>query len=314
MTDESTPSPSFGQRLGRAFGIFFRALVRLLAIVAFILLVGIAAFYAIPALYRRYIQPIQNSVNQLNQTQAKQTQINEQILGRLDDIEKRINALETRNDTQAQAMDELRAELDGIPGTQQAYVEQLDSTQTAALAMLDQLSADLDTLDKKVARLTIALEQTNSQVQALDGQLRAEDAPISVLRREVQIVKAMELLTRSRLLIIDNNLGLAADELHSARDLVASMKVADSQEKAQMDIVKRLDLALGNLPDSPVLAAEDVEIAWQLILKGLPGEPLIPTSSYVAPTPTVTPTASATQETPQPSTTPGETPTPTPTP
>ena len=314
MTDDSTPSPPFGQRLGRAFGIFFRALIRLLAIVAFILLIGIAAFYAIPALYRQYILPIQTSVNQLSQSQAEQTQINEQILGRLDDIDKRINTLEIRNDTQAQAVDELRAELDGIPRTQQAYVEQLDSTQTAALGMLDQLSADLNALDKKVIRLSNALEQTNSQLQTLDSQLQAEDAPISVLRREVQIVKAMELLTRSRLFILDNNLGLAMDDLRSARDLVASMKVGASQENAQKDIVKRLDLALGNLPNSPVLAADDVEIAWQLLLQGLPGEPLIPTSSYVAPTATVTPTPSAAQETPQPTTTPGETPTPTPTP
>jgi len=149
-------------------------------------------------------------------------------------------------------------------------------------------------------------------VQALESQLQAEDAPISILRRELQIVKAMELLTRSRLFILENNLGLAKDDLSAARDLLASMKVSASQVRAQKDILARLDLAIGNLPASPVLAAEDVEIAWQLLLKGLPGEPLIPTSSYVAPTATNTPTSSATLETPQPSTTPEEIPTPTP--
>jgi chaperonin cofactor prefoldin len=314
MTDDSASSPSFGQRLGRAFGIFLRALVRLLAIVAFILLIGIAAFYAVPALYRKYIQPIQTSVNQLSQSQAEQVRINDQILGRLDDIQKRINALEIRSDTQEQTIDELRSELDGIPGTQQAYIEQLNSTQTAAMEMMDQLNADLNTLDNKVTRLSNTLGQMNTQVQAIDNRLQAEDAPISVLRREVQIVKAMELLTRSRLYILENNLGLAKDDLRAARDLLASMKVAASQAKAQEEIVKRLDLALGNLPASPVLAAEDVEIAWQLLFKGLPGEPLIPTSSYIVPTPTVTPTSSAAQETPQPSSTPKETPTLTPTP
>jgi TolA-binding protein len=314
MTDESTSSPSFGHRLGSAFGTFFRALVRLLAIIAFIVLIGVAVFFAIPALYRQYIQPIWTSVDQLNQFQAEQMQTNAQILGRLDDIQARINALEIRSDSEAQSIDELRAALEGIPSTQQASFALLESTQTADLAMLNQISTDLNTLDKKVTRLSNAFEQTNAQVQDLDRQLQAEDAPIAVLRRELQIVKAMELLSRSRLFILQNNLGLAEDDLGAARDLLASMKVAASQVQAQKDIIARLDLAMGNLPGSPVLAAEDLEIAWQLLLKGLPGEPLIPTSSYVAPTMSATPTATATQGTPQPGSTPEETPTPTQTP
>jgi hypothetical protein len=32
----------------------------------------------------------------------------------------------------------------------------------------------------------------------------------------------------------------------------------------------RLDLALGNLPAFPVIAADDVDIAWQLMMIGLP--------------------------------------------
>jgi len=312
MTDDNTSSPSFGRRLVRAAGIFFRAFVRLLAIVLFVALIGVAIFYAIPALYRQYIQPIQISVDQLSQSQAEQAQINEQILGRLDDIQMRINSLETRSDTGAQTIDELRAGIEAISPTQQAYFGQLESTQTATLAMLDQISAELKTLDDKVTRLSTTLDQTNTKVQTLDSQLQAEDAPISVLRRELQIVKAMELLTRSRLFIVENNLGLAKDDLQAARDLMATMKVSASQTQSQENIVARLDLAIGDLPDSPVLAAEDVEIAWQLLLKGLPGEPLIPTSSYEAPTATVTPTPSATQETPQTTSTAEGTPTPTP--
>jgi len=151
MTNDNVSSPSFGRRLGRAFGIFLRALVRLLAIVAFVVLIGVAVFYAIPALYRQYIQPIQTSVDQLNQSQTQQAQTNEQILGRLDDIQERINALEIRSDTDEQTIDDLRAELEGIPRTQEAYFSRMESTQIASMAMLDKINADLDTLDRSPA-------------------------------------------------------------------------------------------------------------------------------------------------------------------
>jgi hypothetical protein len=38
-------------------------------------------------------------------------------------------------------------------------------------------------------------------------------------------------------------------------------------------MINQLDLALDKLPDTPILAAQDLEIAWQLLKTGLPSEP-----------------------------------------
>ena len=58
-----------------------------------------------------------------------------------------------------------------------------------------------------------------------------------------------------------------------------------------------LDLALENLPGSPILAAENLELAWQLLKNGLPGSLSTEESVTVTPvpgndqvTPTITPT------------------------
>jgi hypothetical protein len=61
-------------------------------------------------------------------------------------------------------------------------------------------------------------------------------------------------------------------------------------------VIARLDLALGNLPAFPVVAVDDVDIAWQLLVNDLPEQPQeTATLEPVAETPTpavdVTPTA-----------------------
>ncbi|MBN1147726.1 MAG: hypothetical protein JXA78_10760 [Anaerolineales bacterium] len=283
MTDGSTSSPSFGQRMGAAFKTFLRALVRLLALVIFLLLIGLGVFYLIPIINQRYVKPVLTDIAQLQAAQTEQAQTNEQILARLEDIQQRISALEIRSDSSTQAIDELGASIESIPSTQQAYLASLESTQTATLARLNEINSALDDLDQKVARLSQAMAQANANIGALENQLEADDAPVAVLRRELVIVQAMELLTRSRLFIVENNLGLAEEDILAARNLMADMPVPDRQLEVRDDIIQRLDLAMENLPSSPVLAAEDLEIAWKLLKIGLPGEPPIPTSIETTP-------------------------------
>jgi len=68
-------------------------------------------------------------------------------------------------------------------------------------------------------------------------------------------------------------------------------------------VLARLDLALGNLPEYPVIAVDDVDIAWNLLIVGLPESAA--EAAALAATPTLTPTPDATA-------TPEQTPTPTP--
>jgi hypothetical protein len=64
--------------------------------------------------------------------------------------------------------------------------------------------------------------------------------------------------------------------------------VADYQQATLDEIIQRLDLALEYLPQTPILAAEDLEVAWQLLKIGLPESP----SEDIDLQPTATPEAS----------------------
>lgn len=316
-----TPPPSFGERMRIALEAFLRALLRLIAIVIVGALIGLGLFWGIPKLYNNYVQPLQRSVQQIEDQQAQQEQTNQQLLQQLVVLQQRIDALEARNDTAKQNIGEAESLMNQGLSTQQANLNNLESTQASASTSLKEIDAALNELDKKIADLSSTLDQTNSDVKAVDSrttdieqQLQAEDTPLAAMRNELQLVKAMELLTRSRMLIVQDNLGLAANDLSAARDLLAAMQVPVYQAEALKTIVDRLELALGNLPKSPVLAAEDLEIAWQLLRRGLPAEPTL-----APPTETATPenlltTENATPITPTPIPTATQAPTMTPTP
>jgi hypothetical protein len=285
----SPPSPSFGERLGMAFMAFLKALIRLLAILIMAVILGILLFYAVPLLYRTYIQPIQTSITHLQDAQALQDQTNQQMLQRLSDVQGRIDGLEVQADTDKQTINELQTSLDGAASTQQAGLDQIKSTQAAVDARITKLTSELASLDQKRANLENALNQNTDHLQALATQIRSEDAPVETLRRELQLVKAMELLTRSRLFLIGNNIGLAQQDIQSAQALLQSLQqsVLPFQTDALSAIISRLNLALENLPDAPILAADDLEIAWQLLEKGLPGEPTLASFPTGTPTPTI---------------------------
>jgi hypothetical protein len=124
----------------------------------------------------------------------------------------------------------------------------------------------------------------------LDGKLLIEGTPLENIRNELKMVKAMELLTRSRLLLVANNLGLAQQDLQSASELLNGLQVSlpADQRGDLAEIIARLDKASSNLPERPLLASDDLEIAWQLLLLGLPDQSQSSTPDVTA-TPTPVP-------------------------
>jgi len=289
-----TPAPSFGRRMLAGLAAFLKALVRLVVILAVLALLGFGIFYLLPTLYQRYVQPYQIRIQELEYSGTQQAQTNQQLQQEIDELQGRLDALERRSDTVQQVLDEARPSLESALGTQEARLAALEGGQKASLAEYRKIQSALAALEERTAALASRLEGTQSELTTLARRLQAEGAPVAVLRREVQILKAMELLTRSRLFLVENNLGLAEADIRAARELLGAMQVPEGQRQALADVLVRLDLAQFNLPESPVLAAEDLEVAWQLLQRGFPGIPPPPTSTaQAAPEATYTPSAPA---------------------
>jgi hypothetical protein len=111
-----------------------------------------------------------------------------------------------------------------------------------------------------------ALEKMQSELQAQNTANAAE------LDRQINLLKGMELLSRARLFMYQSNFGLARQDVQIARDLFAKVQPGAAQPSAEEleAVVQRLDMVLSNLPDFPVAANDDLDIAWQILLSGLP--------------------------------------------
>ena len=156
-----------------------------------------------------------------------------------------------------QAEIELLKERDTQFETQLAAIETSIEAHTASLASLEEMQSRLD--------------QTADQER--EG-LNAE------LTRQIEMTRVIELLSRARLYLSQSNFGQARQDVQSARDLLAGLRdKSPDNELAGLDrVLSRLDLALGNLPDFPVIAVDDLNIAWNLLVLGLseaaaPGSP-----------------------------------------
>jgi hypothetical protein len=227
-------------------------------------------------------------------------------------------------------LDALQAELEAVRVDQEAVQAELEAAQAALGAGDESVAADLqevrtaqERIGAVLARLQAeresigqelesqqaelddwveSVEVSRQEIAALAAGLEGEFSPVA-LRRDLILVKAMNLLARARLLLVQSNYGLAQTDLQAARELLVALsgEVPDGQAAAVAAIVARLDAALANLPEAPVAAADELDGAWQLLAAGLPVEaailpaleitPAITTTVSLTPTVTLTPTA-----------------------
>jgi len=298
--NEVAIKPSFGRRLWIAFKRFIIFLFRVLLTLVILGAIGTAIYLGAPVVINDYLlkdvkinsEKIQDIDTEL---EANTTFLNQ----RLADLQTRIETLEIQSDTDKQTIDELKAQL--------ADAEVIIQDQSGSISNLESLSSSLDELGDALASLEdkISLQEqyledmggeltTLSQsiggnqleLEELKAQLEAQ-AKIGTLRQELELLKVMELITRARVSIGQENTGLARDDLQAAQDLLAILSAELPAYQAQYlaDIAQRLALASENLTNAANLVDEDLEVAWQLLLQRLPGEPVA-----TEPTPTPTPT------------------------
>lgn len=258
-TPSTKPGPSFGSRLGKAFLWFFRALVRLILIILVIGGFGAAIYYGVPYLQQTFITPV------------------EQNSARVNELEGEIASLQKQLEEYRGQLTELNSQLDGL-GNQ-----------------LDETAARIETLDKSVQAHTASLKKLGEMDAALETRItETNDLTLLALKNEITLTRVLDLLARARLYLAQSNFGLAKADAQSARDLLAELQTS-APDEAQAQAVERLDLALGNLPDFPVVASGDLEIAWQILMTGqaLPTSTPEPVSTPLPGT-TLTPTPGAT--------------------
>ncbi len=164
-----------------------------------------------------------------------------------------------------------------------AQIKKLETEISALQTQLDEINARVATLETTVEAYSVSIQKLESMQAELDAQLKANNDKILLdLKHEVMMTRALDTLARARLYLAQSNFGLAKLDVQSARDLLAEL-LAETNDELLSQVLTRLDLALGNLPDFPVVASGDLEIAWQILMSGK--APVIPTVTFT-PTPT----------------------------
>jgi uncharacterized coiled-coil protein SlyX len=225
---------------------FLDGLLKLVSWVIILTVIGGGLYFGLPLLYQRYIQPVQENTAELKELRQQQIQSEQTIA----DLQSRLTEMETQQAQQAESLTALNGRVPNIEKDIEAHTETLG-----------------------------ALEKMQETLQAQN------DASSAELKRQVNLVKSMELLSRARLFMYQSNFGLAEQDVQSAHELLAMIR-PDAPESLtdELDaVLLRLDLVLSNLPNFPVTASNDLDVAWQLLL----GK--VPTSQPTITTPTLTP-------------------------
>lgn len=225
---EESPQPSF---LRRAFRVFVRLTLAILLGVA----LGVGAFFGA----RRLIEATrQNSA--------------------------RIAELEAGLQESSGALAELREVVDqGLAGAESGLSEQSDSLGELQVQIED-LQAELADQGGRQERFTAELNTLGDQLDDLVKQME-EGGEQKQLQRDLKLTQAMLFLVRARLWLVENNLGLATSEVERARVLLLEV-VAEQEAENVRAAIERLDFALVELRTTPLVAADDIEIAWKLLV------------------------------------------------
>jgi hypothetical protein len=254
-----TESAPKGPTFGQRVKKVLVFLLRLILVLIILAVIAVGLSYSLPLLYQKYIQPVRDNTAQLEQLKNQLAKNESTITG----LQTRLEAIQTEQAKQAES-------ISGLDGRVQTVEEQI----------------------QKHTQALVTLEQMQSLTQEENKALNAE------LTRQINLMKSMELLSRARLFMYQSNFGLARQDVQTARDLLATVQPAAPENLADdlTEIIHRLDMTLSNLPAFPVAASDDLDIAWQILLAGLPEAQTAPATETPVPEVTSTPTPILTVE------------------
>ncbi len=207
----------------------------------------------------------------------------------------------------------------GVPFIYNTFLRPVENNTAQLSQVATQQASDTKRLEGEIATLQERVTELESRADAVDKSLAAHDKTLANLATiqtelkqsisdqntqliaqmsyQVDLLRAVNYLSRCRLYLSQSNFGLAREDALSARQLLSSLQASApaGQAYAMNEAANRLDLALANLPAYPVVAVYDIDIAWQYLADGLSATAPTITAPTTAPTeitltPEVTPT------------------------
>lgn len=275
MSANNSSQKSFGQRL-------WSALIRLLALITFLLLIGAITAGGIIGFIE--IQRLANQVDATGQRVGLlRSDVDTLMAGNPDQdaqlvtLQTTISALESRL---AVAEESLVADLTSqqemlntLVDVAEANSNQAGTLETNLMALNDALVAlqqDINENGRQIDALGGEIDGVETAVLTLDqavidiNEQLADDEALSQVEEAIALFRVWELISRARLRLLENNVGLAANDVESSIrtiDGLLALETAVDPDGLQM-VQARLALAFASLPNNPSMANADLESAW----------------------------------------------------
>ena len=271
-------------------GIFrrsLRLLSRLILSVLFGILLGLALYFGIPALYHQFIQPVQEHTQQIDDLQASQATAEAQANERIATLTSRLVTVELQSDTNKAAI----AEQDSVQmmeATSEARLNRLQSNVDDLQIAISTQEASLEGIQTKMegalATLNVKVDSQAQWITTLEN-AQSNFASASELNQQLRILQSMQLLLRAEFYLSQSNNGLAYQDIQAAIAVLQEIPSSASLEtvNAVGEVVSYLKDAETDLPASPVIANDKLVISWQILSAYLQGK-------VYTPVPTQTPT------------------------
>jgi DNA repair exonuclease SbcCD ATPase subunit len=228
-----------------------RFLLRLFVVLVIGAGIGIGAYYGVPALYRDFIEPIQSNSNRIAALEESVARI--QVDFREKNSELSSDLVQIEGEVAQQ-----REDLSGIAAKEEAITSQIEDL-TKSLDENQRWTSRIEDLEERYRAL-------GSRFESLEETLLVEESPYERLETQIQLLRAMELVTRARFWMIQGNLGEASEDLTLAKGVLENLEMEDTGRESLLHIIDRLDQVLFEISLNPIIAADDLEIVWQLLL------------------------------------------------
>lgn len=241
--NEMTPSDK-NKETPNGFIKALKALWRLFLLLVTGVILGGVIYWGFIQLYVNAVQVGQTTLSRLNVVETQNAQQQSQMITRLDQFAQRIGELEKQQSQQSESNSDLQSRVQTL--------EQMVEKQGLLLGRLD-------VLDNRISALESDITTNTKNDQDLKNAILADDSPVAVTKREVKVLKAMELISRAKLYLMQNNVGLARSDIEMAHQSLLALKeeTPEYQKPVVDEWLQRVELVLKNLPGYPVLAADD---------------------------------------------------------
>jgi predicted nucleic acid-binding Zn-ribbon protein len=283
----SDQRPGFWQRLALAI---IKTLLAILVLTA-LAVGGYLAFIEVRRSFDTVTTRIEINRRDLEEMQSELGS----TVGEAQERYQQITTLESEVEQLEQGLDSLGADIGSDVGRQQEMLVALEERLTTAMSDIEtalessqSASDETVSLGTAIVALQGDLNETSGRIDSLGGEideLRAETgaldssvgdlsqltglavaaaSEITEMQHTVALFHIWELLTRARLRLFESNIGQATADMERAfRAIDALGGTSPAADDGALVVVQtRLAFSFSNLPENPIVAARDLESAW----------------------------------------------------